>query len=191
MNETARSYRRIRRENPLRTAQAALELARREAWPAWAEGFETSLYTERVSGEVDGHQVVIRTEEDDVQDITWLGSFTDDPIDAVPNPEYERGRYRYFRPDVFMVTSLESLRRHYGRRQAREVYAAQLADLVRTALATQLIVIVEVYDDSGAVTGTATLAGCYVESIAELLWKVDEHGMIAEAIDSANIEKAA
>ncbi len=174
-------YRRIRRENRYMPADHAIAVARRQVAPQWAEDMDYNAYTGWV-GTVDNFHVEIRTEVDDIQDISWLGTFTDDPTDAIPNPEYQHGRFKFFRPDVFQVESLESLRRQWGRTQAAEIRAIRLDQTVRTALDTQYTIIVDVYDPrENTYIGTTSLGGCFWETAEDILWHVHDNDLIEQA----------
>ncbi|GGJ75655.1 hypothetical protein GCM10010123_02070 [Pilimelia anulata] len=149
--------------------------------PAWA----TSLCAEQEwwRGEVDGWQVSITTVIEDCPDISWLGEFTDDPAGAVPNPEYQHGRYRYFRPATpptrDALWNAGVARRDIGR-QLHEI----AVENARLALEPHYMIRIEVERDDGP-SGVASIGGVLLDGFNEVLWLVHEHQLITEAIESA------
>jgi hypothetical protein len=80
-------------------------------WATTPDTPELDWDNDRAEIEQDGFLVRLRIELDDYTDLSWLGEFTDDPTDAVPNPEYGHGSYRYFRP----TRTTEERREEYSR----------------------------------------------------------------------------
>jgi hypothetical protein len=187
MNElVARAYRNTRRENPTMPAATALAIAKRKEWPAWAQYLAQREYGDLLlQGRVNGKFITIRTEVECDPDFSFLGKFTDDPREAIDNPEYQHGRFRYFQPAWENVTPLETLRRTHSKAEALAIRAAEVEDMARAALREQYVITVEVEVVDDEVYGTATLGGCYIDDVADLLWCVDDHGMIDQAIADA------
>ncbi len=176
-----RNYRTVRRDNPTYGAATALAVARRMDPPPWAANLAYNARTETWEGEVNGMQVTIRATVDQDADISFLGTFTDDPTDAIGNPEYERGRFRYFRPDYDNMPTLADLRRHHSRTQARVVFAEMCREMAVAALAPQFFIEIEI--DNGHGIGRAVIGGVFIDNLNDALWAVDDHGLITEAID--------
>lgn len=179
-----RTYRQIRRENPRFPAQYALAVAkRRHTQPPWADEFSEDrdgVFT----GEVHGFAITISSEIDDDQDISWLGTFTDDPDGAVKNPGYDGpNTYKYFHPDN--VETIEELRaRGFSRAGAEAERTRRAEEAAQSALEPQYIVSVAVSRGDVEIL-TNYLGGCYIDSANDLLWTVHDHGMIDEAISQA------
>lgn len=186
MNEiTARAFRNYRRENPRVPAVNALAIVKRQTTlPEWAAEFDWSMSGERWTGEVDGWDIVISTEVDQDTDISWLGEFTDDSTDAVPNPEYQHGRYKYFRPDADRVPTTKDYPAGMSRAEIREAIRAQMEADARLALEPQHVVSVTA-SRKGIELGSAVMGGSYIDGGNDLLWTVDDYDMISEAISEA------
>ncbi|WP_344171751.1 hypothetical protein [Pilimelia columellifera] len=150
--------------------------------PVWAAGLESA--DGRWSGQVDGWQVTVTASVEECPDVSWLGEFTDDPHGAVPNPAYQCGRFRYFRPE--RTPSRAALwNAGVPRRDLTRVLHEQAADDARLALDDQFLIRVQVSRDGGP-SGDAVLGGAFLEWSNDPLWLVDEHNLLAEAMRDAH-----
>ncbi len=178
----ARNYRNVRRDNPTYGAATALAVARRMDPPPWAA--DLAYNGTAFEGTVNGTRVRIGAEADE-PDISWLGTFTDDPTDAIPNTQAGRASFEYFRPEPGHLMSQGEIARTHGKARAADLYAAQCEAIITMALAEQSYVWVQVCDDDGIDLGESGIGGVYIDDTVDILWSVDDHGLISEAIDDA------
>lgn len=111
MNPTR--YRQLRKDYP---ASTALAIARMEhkARDFWSD--DTAEWTTP-----DGWTFTAEVNFDPEPDLSYHGEWTNDPTDAIDNPEYryDKGQYPYFRPESSRTADLlPYLRRTYGRHDA-------------------------------------------------------------------------
>jgi hypothetical protein len=187
--DTRDAYARYRKTHPYTPATVALAVARREnSVPAWADALKgTTLYgygtVDAWTGHVDGFGVTVTAEPDDVDDMSWLGTWTDDDgPDTVPNPDGgEPASYKYFR-----VENVQDWRDYWrqgmSRADARAAVRAAMEEDAREALKAQLFITVTVERD-GTEVGTDTLGGC--QGYESALWAVDDNGMLGNAMSEA------
>lgn len=178
---TIGEYNLLRRNNPRLPAATAKALAvRSTTLPEWADNFDEDA--EGVwTGVVNGFDVTISTEVDQDADWSFLGEWTDEEdADTVPNPDPQGGSYKYFR--AANVDTLDELRNSgMTAQEARAARRRQAEESARYALEPQYNVDV-VFSRDGAEYGRSSLGGCFIDSGNDLLWTVDDHGMIGEAI---------
>lgn len=95
----ADEYRKIRRGNPRLPARHALAVARMNLAAVGFWNFDP-YGPEVLSAEwsADGYAFRSSVVYDFDPDTSWLGEFTDDPTDAIPNPGAGHREYAYFRP---------------------------------------------------------------------------------------------
>jgi hypothetical protein len=87
----------------------------------------------------------------------WLGTFTDDDdADTVPNPEYQHGRYKFFRPEYSLEERYADARRAGMTRDAarRKAYADACRDARMAADYLAVVVSVDVDGHVDALGGT-------------------------------------
>lgn len=172
-----------RTDHPYTPLRIALAIVRSQmSAPAWFEAFDTNDY-DLWTGEVDGWQVAIKTESEADPDISWLGEFTDDPHGAVKNPDYQHGRYKYFRPE-----NIQNWRDFWRQGMTRAAAKQRVVEIMhedaKTALEEQQTISVTV-SRFGCELGSTHLGWVYADTENELMWVVDDHDMIREAIDQA------
>jgi len=188
MSTTYTAYRRVRREYPGLPASHALAILRRREAPAWAASFDQ--VGDDYVGTVDGWDIRIMAEPDEDADLSWLGTWTDDPTDAVPNSNGSYGSYKYFRPEPSILPTPADLRKA-GMPSSRvpEAIRESMQAAEREAHITPYDVTVRATRDGQ--TGYDSLGGVYASGDADLLWTVDDHDMVAAAIDAAKAERYA
>jgi hypothetical protein len=177
-----RAYRRYRKEHPYVAAQHALGVAKRaHTLPTWAENFTD--HHDTWTGTVDGWDITITSEPDDMADFSKLGTFTDDNSDplTVTNPEWngDSRNYQFFRPEWIHYwrqgTSKQDARRRLIESVRQDAQMACEQQYVITATASR----------EGVELGTEHLGGTYLDSSNDLMWAVEDHDMIGEAIARA------
>lgn len=172
-------YKRQRRQDRRMPASTALALARQaERVPAgWWPGDEPETWC------AEGWTYTARLRWDECPIPDWLGEFTDDDgPDTIPNPEYQHGRYKRFRPANPGMAEFPYYRAAgMGKAEARERCAELDRDAARRAAAGEMYgVTVEATGPNGE-TGEASLGGIDDEHPYGYAWSVAVDELAPEA----------
>lgn len=139
--------------------------------------------------ERDGYLVRVTVEPDDFMDLSWLGTFTDDPDGAVPNPDWngDSRTYRYFVPTY----TLEERRRDlsalgWAKGPAEQEARRQIEQDARRAVDLREYVIGVKVSREGVELGSAYIGGCDFDGLEEAEQMIAEYDLIGEAITEAN-----
>lgn len=183
------AYRRHRR-TPYEGARHALYLARRELaghrhdWNGWGDPATADL------GTVDGCEVTATVRcTYEPADLDFLGTFTDDPDGAVPNPVWERGSYKYFRPEWSIEDRSDYYRRQHGMtRPVADAFALDAVAGDARMAATLTYYTVEVVARIGGADGYASMGfdasdDCDALALAEEVMGDDD--LVADAVHEA------
>lgn len=148
-------YHQLRKDYPASTA-LAISRMEHEARDFWSG--DTAEWTTP-----DGWTFTAEIHYDDDADLSHYGEWTNDPTDAIDNPEYryDRGQYPYFRPETSQTADLlPYLRRTYGRHEAyRLCLQCQQEDMerARTTKDCYYVIVTASHPYYGA--GEASLCG--------------------------------
>ena len=184
-----RSYRWARREDPYTPARYALALARRANYSSphdWTDDGDGMVAT---LPPVDGFTITARAVPlYEPADLDFWGEFTDDDgPDTVPNPCYEHGSYKRFRPTYSIAERFDDYRRTMPAQIARERARADAERDARSAVnAAPFYVTVEA-SRGGKVYGVAGLGSEADEWVREVDADevIDGYDLAGEAVDNA------
>ena len=185
----AREYRRVRREDPYTSARYALHVARRANYSSphdWTDDGDGMVAT---LPPVDGFTITARAVPlYEPADLDFWGEFTDDDgPDTVPNPCYEHGSYKRFRPTYSMEERFADYRRTMPAAVARDRARADAERDARSAVnAVPFHVTVEA-SRCGKVYGVAGLGSEADEWVREVDADgvIDEYDLAGEAVADA------
>lgn len=186
-------YRQIRAKQEGIPASSAYRwaLALAEDQPDW----EWSNDGRRVTFEHEGYSILVRVEDDEDPDISYLGTFSDRFEDgAIRNSSSDRNSYKWFVPMTSAREYKQALSElGYSRAAAYALALEYVRRDMETAREYRVYVVIVTASREGVELGSDVLGGIDIDegetwqdSRAQIQSMITDHGMIDTAIAEAN-----